>query len=55
MGPKKLALYVPLEMETNVIRLIHEKLSHLSAEKCYNQIRLQYCMMNKIPRYDEEN
>ena len=49
-----LALYVPVEMETNIIRLIHEKLSHLGAEKCYDQIRLQYwfpAMMRKIQNY----
>ena len=48
------ALYVPEEMEANIIRLIHEKLAHLGCEKCYNQIRLQYWfpgMMRKIRLY----
>ena len=36
------ALYVPSEMEDNVIRLVHEKACHLSVDKCYDQIRLHY-------------
>lgn len=35
-------LYVPAEMETNIIRIIHEKIGHLGADKCYDQIRLHY-------------
>ena len=50
----QLAFYVPLEMETNIIRLIHEKLGHLGIEKCYDKIRLQYWFLsifNKIKLY----
>lgn len=36
------ALYVPSEMEDNVIRLVHEKVCHLSVDMCYDQIRLHY-------------
>lgn len=38
----QLQLYVPQEMESNVIRLIHEQIGHLGAEKCYNQINRHY-------------
>lgn len=38
----RLALYVPAEMESNVIRLIHEKIGHLGTDKCHDQIRLHY-------------
>lgn len=50
----KLMLYVPKEMEGNVIRLIHEKIGHLSTEKSYKQIRMNYWfsdMKNKIASY----
>lgn len=36
------SLYVPSEMESNVIRLIHEKIGHLGVDKCYDQIRIHY-------------
>lgn len=42
MPSKRCALYVSLEMENNVIRLIHEKLGHLGVDKCYDQIRVHY-------------
>lgn len=51
-----LALYVPAEMETAVIRLLHEKIGHLSTDKCYDQIRLHYwfpSMRRKIQGYIE--
>lgn len=35
-------LYVPAEMENNVIRLVHEKLAHQSVDKCYHKIREHY-------------
>lgn len=38
----QLSLYVPLEMEANVIRLIHEKIGHLGVDKCYQQITCHY-------------
>lgn len=35
-------LYVPREMEENIIRLIHENYGHLGVEKCTNQIQKPY-------------
>lgn len=32
-------LYVPTEMENNIIRLIHEKLAHQNVDKCYEKVR----------------
>lgn len=49
-----LALYVPSEMERNVIQLIHEKIGHLGVNKCFNQIRQHYwfpAMKVKIQKY----
>lgn len=40
--PKKLLFYVPLEMEENVIRMIHEKIGHQSVDKCYDKLKLHY-------------
>lgn len=54
LNDEKLALWVPVEMENNVIRLIHEKIGHLSTEKCYNQIRQNYwfpAMRSKLDNY----
>lgn len=35
-------LYVPKEMEENIIRLTHEKYGHVGVEKCINQIGKHY-------------
>lgn len=35
-------LYVPAEMEENVIRLVHEKIGHQSVDKCYDQMQMNY-------------
>lgn len=35
-------LYVPAEMEDNIIRLVHEKLAHLGVDKCHEKMREQY-------------
>lgn len=48
------SLYVPVEMEQSVIRLIHEKIGHLGVDKCYQQIRFHYwfpSMHEKIQIY----
>lgn len=37
-----LQLYVPFEMEENIIRMIHEKICHLRIEKTYQQIIKNY-------------
>lgn len=47
-------LYVPLEMEFNVIRLIHEKIGHLGIDKTYNEIRKFYWFVGlkeKVVKY----
>lgn len=52
----RFALYVPAEMEINVIRLVHEKLGHLGFEKCHDQLRVQYWFphaQDKIKTYIE--
>lgn len=49
-----LSLYVPSELENNIIRLIHEKIGHLGIDKCYQQIRMHYWfskMYDKIQTY----
>lgn len=49
-----LLLYVPAEMEENVIRLIHEKIGHLSVDKCCDQIRMNYWfpkMQSKVGKF----
>lgn len=54
MSQGHLALCVPFEMETHVIRLIHEKIGHLAKDKCYDQISLHYwfpSMHRKIQDY----
>lgn len=54
MKTGQLALYVPCELENNVIRLIHEKIGHLGIEKCYQPIRFHYwfpLMNDKIETY----
>lgn len=38
----KTLLYVPKEMETNIIRQAHEKTCHLGVTKCVDQIKLHY-------------
>ena len=35
-------LYVPSEMENNIIRLIHEKIGHMGVDKTVNQIKNNY-------------
>lgn len=51
-----MSLYVPSEMENNVIQLIHEKIGHLGINKCYDQIRFHYwfpSMKEKIKKFIE--
>lgn len=40
--PGRKQLYVPAEMEENIIRVIHEKYGHSGVEKCYNSLRKNY-------------
>lgn len=35
-------LYVPAEMEENIIRLMHEKVGHQSVHKSCGQIKMYY-------------
>lgn len=42
----KMLLYVPKEMETNVIRQAHEKICHLGITKCIDYIKLYYWFPN---------
>ena len=42
----KLLYYVPKELETNVIRLVHEKIGHLGVNKTYDQIKMHYWFPN---------
>lgn len=35
-------LYVPMEMENNIVRLVHEKLAHQGVDKCYEKMQEQY-------------
>lgn len=54
MNNNTLALYVPVEMENSIIRLIHEKIGNLGVEKCYKQIRFHYwfpLMRDKITTF----
>lgn len=47
-------LFVPEEMENNVIRLVHEKYGHLGIDKCSNQIKKHYWfpgMREKVNRF----
>lgn len=47
-------LYVPAEMEENVIRLIHEKIGHLSVDKCCDHIKMNYWfpkMQSKVGKF----
>lgn len=39
-------LYVPLEWESNVMRLIHENYGHVGIEKCATQIQKHYWFPN---------
>lgn len=50
----KIALYVPTEMEENVIRMTHEQMAHQGAEKVFSKIAEQYWfprMRTKIQGY----
>lgn len=50
----KSALYVPTEMEENVVRMTHEQMAHQGAEKVFNKITEQYWfprMRTKIQGY----
>ncbi|XP_053968796.1 uncharacterized protein K02A2.6-like [Anastrepha ludens] len=50
----KMALYVPHEMESNVIRVIHEKMGHLATEKTHEKLKLYYWFPNmrlKVERF----
>lgn len=42
----KTLLYVPGEMETNIIRQVHEKNCHMAVTKCVDQIKLHYWFPN---------
>lgn len=47
-------LYVPAEMEENVIRMIHERIGHQSVDKCRDKIRENYWfpqMRQKVERF----
>lgn len=48
----RLQLFVPKEMEENVIRLIHEKICHLGIDKTYDQIRKNYWFENMKPKVE---
>lgn len=50
----QLLMYVPSEMESNLIRHIHEKIGHLGVTKCYEQLKMHYWfpnMMNKVEKF----
>lgn len=42
----RLQLMVPLEMENNIIRLVHEKVCHMGVDKTYDQLRMTYHFEN---------
>ena len=44
----KLMFYVPVEMEVNVVRTIHEQTGQLGVNKCYNQTRRCYWFPEKL-------
>lgn len=46
-------LFVPQEMEVNVIRLIHEKICHLGIDKTYEQVRKNYWFENMKPKIEK--
>lgn len=46
MGEDREAIYVPRELEGNIIQLVHEKIGHLGENKCYNSIRTHYWFPN---------
>lgn len=53
-GDDKLLLYVPKEMEINVIRSAHEKIGHMGVTKCVEQIKMQYWfpkMQDKVEKF----
>lgn len=53
-GGNQRQLMVPLEMEENLIRLVHEKYGHVGVDKCANQIAKHYWFSNmreKIGRF----
>lgn len=52
-APDRVGLYVPAEMEWNVIRLIHEQIGHLGIDKCYDQIRRHYWFPNMRPKIEK--
>lgn len=37
-----LLLYVPSELEENIIRFVHEKIGHLGINRCVDQIKMHY-------------
>lgn len=45
-------LYVPVEMENNIIRATHEKIAHQSTDKCCDQIRMNYWFPNMRSKVD---
>uniref|UniRef100_A0A1B0GQT2 RNA-directed DNA polymerase n=1 Tax=Phlebotomus papatasi TaxID=29031 RepID=A0A1B0GQT2_PHLPP len=50
----QLLMYVPSEMESNLIRHIHEKIGHLGVTKCYEQLKMHYWfpdMVNKVGKF----
>lgn len=48
-GETKL-LYVPAEMEDNIIRIAHEKIAHMGVDKCCEQMKLHYWFPNMRPK-----
>lgn len=49
----RLQLYVPEEMEENVIRMIHEKICHLGIGKTHDEIRKNYWFENMKEKVDK--
>lgn len=50
----QLQLYVPKEMEENIIRMVHEKICHLGIDKTYDQLKKNYWfdnMKSKVEKF----
>lgn len=50
----KLLLYVPEEVEGNIIRIAHEKICHMGIDKCMDQIKMHYWfpkMKDKVEQF----
>lgn len=53
MSENHYSLYVPTEMQYNVIQLIHEKIGHLSVENCYLALKTHYWFPNMKEKIDK--